>query len=203
MNKIVNTFLLAGDKFMLEMHLKQPGSTYRACGPFTGNKQRIKKFMQTGDTNYIYKNKLDKACFQYDMAYGKYNKLEKRTQSDKFLKDEAFAVANNPKCDEYQRGLVSMVYKVFDKKSKGSGIKNEIKENQQLAEVYSSIKDDIWGVDLADMLLISKYNKGIRYILCAIDLFSKYAFVVPLTKKELLLLMHFRQFFRQFKKITK
>ena len=72
MNKIVNKFLLAGDKFMPVMHLKQPGFTYIACGSFTKNKERIKKFMQTGDTNYIYKNYLDKACFQQDMAYGKY-----------------------------------------------------------------------------------------------------------------------------------
>ena len=102
-----------------------------------------------------------------------------------------------------------MVYKLFDKKSKEAGITNEIKENQQLANehrkplirkfkkirVYSSFKDNIWGVDLADMQLISKYNKGIRYLLYAIDLFSKYAFVVPLKdKKELVLLTHFQKF---------
>ena len=71
MNQIVKKFLLAGDKFMPEIHLRQPGFTYSACGPFTKNKQGIQKFMQTGDTNYIYKNELDKACFLYDMAYGK------------------------------------------------------------------------------------------------------------------------------------
>ena len=70
MNEIVNKFLLAGDKFMLEMHLRQPGFTYTACGPFTKNKERIHKFKETGDTNYIYKNELGKACFQHDMAYG-------------------------------------------------------------------------------------------------------------------------------------
>ena len=79
MNERVNKFLLAGDKFMPEMNLKQPGFTDSAYGPFTRNKQRIQKFMQTGDTNYIYKNELDKACFQHDMAYGKYKDLEKRT----------------------------------------------------------------------------------------------------------------------------
>ena len=94
-----------------------------ACGPSTRNNQRIQKFMQTGDTNYIYKNELDKACFQHDMAYGKYKDLEKRTQSDKVLKDKAFEIANNPKYDGYQRGLASIVYKFFDKKSKGTGIK--------------------------------------------------------------------------------
>ena len=68
MNEIVNTFLLVGDKFMPEMHLKQSGFTYSACGLFTKNKERIERFMQTGDLNFIYKNELDKACFQHDMA---------------------------------------------------------------------------------------------------------------------------------------
>ena len=71
MNDIINKLLLAGDKFMPETHLRQPGFTYSACGPFTEHKQRIRKFMQTGDKNYIYKNELDKACFQHDMGYGK------------------------------------------------------------------------------------------------------------------------------------
>ena len=131
MNEITNTFLFAGDKFMPETHLKQPGFTYSACGPFTKNKERIEKFMQTGNTNYIYKNDLDKACFQHDMAYGKYKDLNKRTQSDKVLRNRAFKIANNPKYDGYQRGLASMVSKFFDKKSTGSGIKSM--PNQQLA----------------------------------------------------------------------
>ena len=84
MNEIVNKFLLAGDRFMPEMHLKQPGLTYSACGPFIRNKERIEKFMQTGKTDFIYRNELDKACFQHDMAYGKSKDLVKRTQSDKF-----------------------------------------------------------------------------------------------------------------------
>ena len=113
MNQIVNKFLLASDKFTPEMHLRQPGFTYSACGPFTRNKQRIQKIMQTGDTS-----------------------SKKR----------------------YQRGLASMVYKFFDMKSNGTGTKNEINENQQLAnelhkliimklkerKVYSSFKDNIW-----------------------------------------------------------
>ena len=70
MNEIVNTFLIAGDKFMLEMHLKEPGFTYSGCGPFTKNRERIQKFEETGHTKYIYKNEPDKACFQHDMAYG-------------------------------------------------------------------------------------------------------------------------------------
>ena len=71
MNEVVNKFLLVGDKFMPEMLLKQYGFTYSACGPFTKNKEEIKKFMQTGNKNFIYKNELDKACFQHDMTYGK------------------------------------------------------------------------------------------------------------------------------------
>ena len=122
MNEIVNKFLLVGDKFMPEIHLKQPGFTYSACGPFTKNKQRIEKFMQTGNTDFIYKNELDKVFFEHDMAYGKSKDLVKRTQSDKVLKDKAFKIVINPKHDGYQRGLASMVYKFFDKKSKGSGI---------------------------------------------------------------------------------
>ena len=118
MNEIVNKFLLVGDKFMPEMHLKQPGFTYSACGPFTKNKERIEKFMQTGNTDFIYKNELDKACFQHDMAYGKSKDLIKRTQSDKFLKDKAFKIANNPNYDGHKRGLASMVDKFLIKNPK-------------------------------------------------------------------------------------
>ena len=131
MNEIVNNFLLVGDKYMPEMHLKQPGFIYSACGPFTKNKEGIEKFIQTGNTEFIYKNELEKACFQHDMAYGRTKDLVKRTQSDKFLKDQAFKIASDPKRDGYQRGLASMVYKFFDKKSKGSSITNE--PNYQLA----------------------------------------------------------------------
>ena len=109
MNEIVNMLLLVGDKYMPEMHLKQPGFTYSACGPFIKNKERIEKFMQTGNTNFIYKNKLDKACFQYDMAYGKSKDFVKRTQSDKVLRNKAFKIASDPKYDGYQRGLASMI----------------------------------------------------------------------------------------------
>ena len=87
MNETVNKFLLVGDKFVPEMHLKQPGFTYSACGLFTKNKERIEKFMQTGDTDFIYKNELDKACFQHDIAYEKSKDLAKTTQSDKVLRD--------------------------------------------------------------------------------------------------------------------
>ena len=198
MNKVVGKFLKIGDKFMPEMHLRQLAFTYSACRPLTKNKQRIQRFMETRDTKYIYRNGLDKACFQHDMAYGDFKGLKRRTQSDKVLKDKTFEIARNPKYDGYQRGLVSIVYKFFDKKSKGADIKNEIKQNEQLAnelhkpiirkfkkrKVYSSFKDNIWGVGLADMQLISKYKKGISYCLCASGLFSKYARVVSLIEKK-------------------
>ena len=195
MNEIVNKFLLAGDKFMPELHLKQPGFIYSLCGPFTKNKERIEKFMQTGSTDFIYRNELDKTCFQHGMAYGKSKDLIKRTQSDKVLRDKAFKIASDPKYDGYQRGLASMVYKFFDKKSSGSGVdtslanKSVTEPNYQLAnelhkqiirnlkrrKVYSSFRDNIWSVYLADMQSLNKYNKGTKYLLCAIDLFSKYA----------------------------
>ena len=202
MNNIINKFLLAGDKFMLEMHLRQPQFVYSACGPFTKHKQRIQKFKETGDTNYIYNNELDKACFAHDAAYSDSKDLTKRTVADKILKNRAFNIAKNPKYDGYQRGLASMVYKFFNKKSSGSGTKHVntkiTSQNQQLAEelhkpiirkfekrkVYSTFKDNIWGADLADMQLLSKYNKGIRFLLCVIDIFSNYAWVVPLKDKK-------------------
>ena len=132
MNDIINKFLLAGDKFMPEIHLRQPGFTYSACGPFTKNNGRIKKFMQTENTDFIYKNELDKVCFQHDMAYGKAKDLVRRTKSDKVLRHKAFKIASDPKWDAYQRGLASMVYKFFDKKFIGGGITNE--PNYQLAD---------------------------------------------------------------------
>ena len=155
MNEIVNKFLLAGDEFMPEMHSKQPGFTYSACGPFTKSKERIQKFTQTGNTNFIYKNELNKACFQHDMAYGKSKDSAERTQSDKVLRDKALKIASDQKYDGYQRGLASMVYKFFGKKSSGSGIANE--PNYQLAnelhkpiiqkfrkrKVYSPFRDNI------------------------------------------------------------
>ena len=98
-NEIVNKFLLASEKFMPEMHLKQPGFTYSACGPFRKNKERIQKSKKTRHANYIYKNELDNACFQHDMAYGDFKDLKRRTGSDNVLRDKAFNVVKNPKYD--------------------------------------------------------------------------------------------------------
>ena len=123
MNEIVNKFLLAGDKFMPEMHVRRSGFTYSACGRFTKDKEY--KNLKKRDSRYNYHNKLDKACFQQDMAYGDFKDLPRKTASDKILCDKAFNVAKNPKYDGYQRGLASMVNKYFDKKTSGKGVKNE------------------------------------------------------------------------------
>ena len=185
MNNVINKFLLAGDKLMPEMHLRQ--FVYSACGPFTRHKERIKEFKRTGDTRLLHRNELDKACFKQDAAYTKYKDVENRLISDQKLKNSAYDIASNPKYDGYQRGLASMVYKFFgskvaplDKKTmSGKGnAKHTAKpsslermgNNKILAEelhkpaikkfnkrkVYSQFKDNIWGVDLADMQSLSK-----------------------------------------------
>ena len=139
---------------------------------------------------------MDAACFQHDSAYAKYKDRLNRRQYDIVLKSKALKIAADPRVNGYQRGLASMVYKIFYETTKVSGINLQAKSlnNEILAEklrkpiiknlkkrkVYSSFKNDIWGVDLADMQLISKYNKGIRYLLCVIDLFSRYAWVILL-----------------------
>ena len=150
---------------MPEMHLRQPQFTYSACGPFTNNNERIQKFKKTGDTKYIYRNELDKACFQHDMSDGDFKVLAKRTAADKVLRDKTFSIAKNPKYDRHERGLASIVYKLFDKKTAsrtdesvaGSAIKS-IPQNKHLVEerhkpiikkfkkrrVYSAFKDNIW-----------------------------------------------------------
>ena len=154
MNDIINKFLLAGDKFMPEMHLKQPQYTYNAFRPFTKSKERIQKFKETGDSRYIYRNQLDK-------------------------------------------GLASMVYKFFDRNTVGSGVEST-PQNEQLADelhkpivkkfkkrkVYSAFKDNIWAADLADIQLISRFNKEFRFLSSVIDIFSKYAWIVLLKYKK-------------------
>ena len=144
MNDIINKFLLAGDTFMPEMHLRQPQFTYSACRPFTKHKQRIQKFKETGDTKYIYRNELDKGRFAHDAAYSDRKDLTKRTVADKVLRDQVLNTAKDPKYDGYQRGLASMIYKLFGKKSKGSGVStlgniSAIKstpQNEQLGEEF-------------------------------------------------------------------
>ena len=158
-NEIANKFLLAGDKFMPEMHLRQPQFVYSACGPFTKNKERIQKFKETGDTSYIYKNELDKACFQHDMAYGDFKDLTKRTAANKVLRDKAFKIASDQKYDGYQRGLASMVYKFFDKKSQGSGRHSSSTSYRPLSSALqlANNKENIQLVDELHKTIIRKF----------------------------------------------
>ena len=177
---------------MPEMHLKQQGFTYSACEPFTKNRERIQKCKETGDTDYIYQNELDKTCFQLDMAYGDFKKLTRRTASSKVWRENAFDIATNLNYDGYKRGLASM--------AACSGVNTHANNESRLdlAEelhkpiirkfekrtVYSEFKDNFWATDLADMHLMCKFSKGFRFLLCVIDIFSKYTLVVPLKDKN-------------------
>ena len=196
MNNVINKFLLADVKDNLNLFIL-------LVVLLLDIKERNKKFKQTGNTLYIYRNELHKACFQHDSAYADHKDLINRTKSDKVLRDKAYDIASNPEYDSYQRGLASMVYKFFDKKSMGSGtaklsylervkkLKDTAKpttkssalarsslerSSSKLADelhkpvikkfnkrkVYSQFKDNIWGVDLADMQSLSRKNKGIK-----------------------------------------
>ena len=155
-NDIINKFLLVGDKFMPELHLWDPKvKKYSACGPFTKHTQRINQFMKDERLSHLYKNQMDKACFQHDAAYNKYEDLKGRTQSDVVLKNKAYKIAADPQVHGFQRALASMFWTFFNERSKkitGSGI-----ENKRLADelhkpvirnlkkrVYSSFNDNIW-----------------------------------------------------------
>ena len=124
------------------MHLRQSGFTYSACGSLTKNKERMQNFKETGDSQYIYQKRLDKACFQHDMTYGDFKDLTRRTASDNTLRDEAFNILKNPKYDRYQRWFALSFYKCCDKKStslvdksvSNGAIKNEIMSNEESAE---------------------------------------------------------------------
>ena len=167
---------------MPEMHLRQPRFVYSACGPFTRHKERVREFKRTGDTRLLYRNELDKACFKHDAGYAKCKDVESRLISDHKLRNSAYDIASNPKYDGYQRGLASMVYNFFDSKvapldkktmsGKGNAKHSSLERmgnNKILAEelhkpvikklnkrkVYSQFRDNIWGVDLADMQSLS------------------------------------------------
>ena len=132
------------------------------------------------------------------MAHGDFKDLARRTFAEKVLRDKVFDVAKNPKYDWYQREIASMVYKYLDKKTFGSGIKYENIFDKELAEelhkpiirkfkkrkVQSPFIDNIWGAYLADVKLISKRNKGFRFLICVIDIYSKYAWVIALKDKK-------------------
>ena len=140
------------------------------------------------------------------MANWLFKDLTRRTASEKILRDKGFDIANNPKYYEYQRGLASMVYKFFDEKTSSGAItlanefavKKEIRSNKELAEelhkpiitkfnkreLHSSFIDNIWGADLAYMQLISRFNKEFRFLLCVVDIYNKYAWVITLKAKK-------------------
>ena len=173
MNNVINKFLLAGDKFMPEMHLRQPQFVYSACGPFTRHKERIKEFKRTGDTRYIHRNELDKACFQHDSAYANHKDLINKIEADKVRKDKAYNIASNPEYEGYQRGLASMVYKFFDKKSTaepsslersslermGSGFKKLKNTTKSTAEPSALARSSSVLADELHKPIINKFNK--------------------------------------------
>ena len=148
------------------MHLGQPGFTYSACGPFAKNKERIQNFKETGDSKYVYENKLDEAWFQHGMVYGSFKYLPRRSGVNKVLRDKAFNIDKNPQYNLYQPGLASMLCNYFDKKTSNINKETGINfENKELAKelgkpiiwkfekrkAYSSFIDNIWDADLADM----------------------------------------------------
>ena len=147
---------------MPEMHLRQPGFTCKAGGLFTKNKERIKKFKETRDSQYIFQNILDKYCIQHDMAYGHFTDLTRRTGSDKILHDKAFNIAKNQRLrktsDVYQCKLASLVYKFLELHKT---IIRKLEKNKSTLTFIGNI----WGADLADMQLINKFSKGTCFLL--------------------------------------
>ena len=186
MNKTVNKFLLTRYKFIPELYIRQPEFTYSDFGPFTKHYDRIQKFRETVNTMHIYQNELDKACFAHNTAYSYSKGFAKRTISDKILKDRAYEIVINSKDDGYQTGLVNILYNCFDKKTwlgAGASVNEELAQelhkpvikNFKRWSVYARFKDNIWTSDLAQMSSSSSKNWGVKYLLCEIDVFTKYA----------------------------
>ena len=193
MNTTINKFLLTGDKFMPELHLKQRGFTYSACEPFSKHRERIQTFRETGNLKNLYRNELAKAYFAHDAACSDSKDLGKRIISDKILKDRAYEIARNRGYDGYQRALVSMFYKLFDKKKRSAISVNEqlLKELHKPVikkfnrkKVYVRFTDNTWAADIAEIESLSSKNKNVKYLLCIIDVFTKYAWVKPLKDKK-------------------
>ena len=132
---------------MPKMHLRN------ACGPFTKNKERIQNYKKTGNSIYIYHNKLDQACFQHDMAHRDFKDMSRKAVCPKVLHVKACNIAKNPKYFQFQRGLASVVYKFLDKRSSGAAVKSE----SLRIKVHLSLIDNIWGANLAGMQLITKF----------------------------------------------
>ena len=129
MNKIINKFLLTEDKFLQELHLKQPGFVYTACGPFTKHREKIQKLRETGNLKHLHRNELNKACFAHDTGYSDSKDLAKGAISNKILKDRAYEIARNCRYNGHQKALASMVYIFFDNK-----IRLGVSVNDQLSE---------------------------------------------------------------------
>ena len=128
MNKIINKFLLNGDKFMSRLHLRQPGFTYSACEPFAKPRERIQKVREVRNLKQLYRNELDKTCFAHDAAYSDCKDLAKSTISGTVLKEKSYEIARNPTYDGYQKALPSMVYKCLIKSGSGACVNEEIAE---------------------------------------------------------------------------
>ena len=193
---------------MLETNLKQPGFTYSACGQFTRSKSLCKP-----EIKYLF-TKMN--SIRLDTAYGKSEDLVKRTQSNKILRDKESKIANDRKFDGYQRGLASMVYKLFENNQVElvllmnqsfnwqMNFINQLFKKLKNRKVYSSFRHNIWVVDLAGIQSLSKYNERIKYSLCTIDIFSKYAWVITLKDKRGIRIVNaFQKIILQGKKLNK
>ena len=150
MNNMINKFLLTGNKFIPEWHLKQPGLTYSAGGLFTKHRERTQKSRETGNLKHLYRNELDEAFCSHNSVYSDSKGLAKRTISNKILKDRAYEIGRNRKYYGYQRALPSMVYKVSDKKT-GSGI--SINE-QQADELHKPVQNSKEEKSMGDLKTI-------------------------------------------------
>ena len=152
------------------------------------HRERIQNFRKVGNLKHLYRNKLDQACFTHDVAYYDSEDLSKRTISAKILKERADKVARNCKNDGYQWALASMLFKIFDKRTgSGTSTNEEIAEElhkpvikkSKWRQIYARLKDNIWAADLAEMRSLSSKNKNVKYFLCVINVFIKYAWVKP------------------------
>ena len=191
MNKMINIFFLTGDKFMPELHLKQPGFTYSACESFTKHREGNQTFKETENLKHLYRNELDKACFAHNAAYSESKDLAKRTISKKVLKDRAYEIARNCKYDGYQKALASIRF--FDKKAGSEASVHEqlpkelhkpVTKKLKRRKVCAWFKDNIWAAYLAKMYSLSPKNKNVKYLLCVTDVFTKYAWVKTLKDKK-------------------
>ena len=165
------------------MLLRQLGFTYSAFGPFTKNKERIQKLKKTEDRKYISRNELDRACFLRDMAYGNFKDLARRTAFDKVLRHKAFNALKIQYMMDIKYVLLLWLISILLKSLKvvvlimnlnkaSNQLKNYTNQSKK-RKVYSSFKENICAADSANMQLISKFNKGPRFLLCDIDIFSK------------------------------